>query len=171
MRQRIILLTAVMTALVITGETSAQLLPSSNTVAGIAPSASEFRKRSLPVGISFRAQRNFVKMFDEADAVWYATSYVYIAKFFEKSTETMVAYGKRGNWLYTVKRYGENNLPRDVRDLVKSAYFDFAISHIDEVHVPKEEHSIYIIRLRNKKLFKTVRVSDREMDIISEYHE
>jgi hypothetical protein len=39
----------------------------------------------------------------------------------------MVGYNFNGSWSYTLKKYTENNMPADVRDIVKSTFFDYAI--------------------------------------------
>ena len=43
----------------------------------------------------------------------------YIARFSANSIKTMVAYGKHGNWFYTIQRYDEKNLPANVRGACK----------------------------------------------------
>ena len=154
------------------GNVNAQLSKSSAAVAGIStPTSQSFKKSSSGAAISIRTLRTFYKMFPEKDAAWYEISDAYIAKFSSNSVETMVGYAKRGTWLYTIKRYGENTLPKNVREQVKMQYYDYKISHIDEVHVPGQENSIYIIKLRDEKNFKTLRVCDTDMEVIAEYHE
>ena len=154
------------------GTTNAQLImKGSDATAGISgPKADNPRKKSPAFAISFRTLRNFTKQFNHTDAAWYEIEDAYIAKFSDNSIETMVGYDKRGTWLYTIKRYGEKNLPKEVRAQVKSIYYDYTISHIDEVKVPKQEGSIYIIQLRDNNNFKTLRVCDRELEVIRQYH-
>ena len=161
------------TVVLMIGNAKAQLtMKESDAIAGISvPKADHLKKNSSVVAISYRTMKNFKKQFTNTDAAWYETEDAYIAKFSGNSIETMVGYGKRGTWLYTIKRYGEKNLPKDVRAHVKSIYYDYTISHIDEVHVPRQENSIYIIQLRDNKNFKTLRVCDQEMEVIGEYHE
>ena len=173
MKKNILPLMVAVIALVLPGgNVNAQLSRSSEAVAGISTPGSQYlKKSSSPVAISFRTLKTFNRMFPSTDGAWYEISDAYIAKFSSNSVETMVGYAKRGRWLYTIKRYGEKNLPKDVREQVKMQYFDYKISHIDEVHVPGQENSIYIIHIRDDKNFKTLRVCDRDMEVIAEYHE
>ena len=51
----------------------------------------------------------------------------YIAKFTADSVKTIVAYGIRGAWHYTLRYYNEKKLPHDVRTIVKRTYYDYDI--------------------------------------------
>ena len=82
----------------------------------------------------------------------------------------MVAYGKKGKWSYTIQRYHEKKLPTDIRARVKSIYYDYTILNINEVHVPQQENTIYILNLQYNQHFKTVRVCGDDMDVIADYH-
>ena len=166
------LIVPILTTVLMSGEVNAQLSKSSDAVASISTPGGDYLNKSLPpVAISFRTLKNFRKMFTETDARWYEIHDAFIAKFSGNSIETMAGFGKRGTWLYTIKRYGEKVLPKDVREQVKISYYDYTISHIDEVHVPAQENSIYIIHIRHNQTFKTLRVCDREMEVIGEYYE
>ena len=168
----LLLMVAVIALLLPAGKINGQLSTSSNDVAGISSRGSQSLKKSAsPAAISFRTLKTFNKMFASTNAAWYEISDAFIAKFSSNSVETMVGYAKRGTWLYTIKRYGEKTLPNNVREQVKMQYFDYKISHIDEVHVPRQENSIYIIHLLYDKNLKTLRVCDRDMAVIAEYHE
>ena len=173
MKKKIALLIVVVVALILqAGKVSAQLSTSSEAVASTSTHGSQsIKKNPFRPAISTRTFRTFYKMFADTEAAWYEISDAYIAKFSSHSVETMVGYGKRGTWLYTIKRYGEKILPRTVREQVRMHYFDYNISHIDEVHVPGQENSIYIIHLRDDKNFKTLRVCDGDIEVIAEYHE
>lgn len=172
MKTNILLLIVCASALFIVGNANAQFSMKSDAVANLSViKPGSDAKSSAPIGVSVRTLRNFYRMFSQTEARWYEIDDAYIAKFSNNSVETMVGYGKRGSWLYTIKRFGEKILPRNVREQVKSTYFDYTIIHIDEVQVPKQRNSIYIIHMRDKRNFKTLRVCDQEMEVILEYHE
>jgi len=121
--------------------------------------------------VNFRVLKDFQKRFATTNVAWQETDKGYIARFSANSIETMVAYGKHGNWFYTIRRYNEQNLPADIRALVKSTYYDYTFFHIDEVNIREQDNTIYILLLKNNKDFKVVRVCDNEMEVINEYHE
>src|SRR5207237_6131334 len=76
-----------------------------------------------------RALQDFAKSNKQAtDATWYEDSKGgFLVHFFTLEKDTKVAYDKKGNWLYNLCTYHEDNLPFDVRDLVKRKYYDWDI--------------------------------------------
>jgi len=142
-----------------------------NDLAFSSPSASDFTTRYFP-GINSKTFRNFKRSFPTIDnEAWYENEFAYIAKFSSNGIATMVAYGKNSSWHYTIRRYQENSLPKQVRFLVKSTYFDYMITGVDEVNVPQIPNLVYILRLREGNNLKTVRVNDGEIEVIAEFHE
>jgi len=59
-------------------------------------------------------------------------------------------------------------LPTEVRALVKKTYYDYTISHIDEVHHAEQPNTIYLVLIEDDKTLKTIRVCDGEMEEIHE---
>ena len=161
-------------AILMLGSATAQIAMnnSSNVHAGFTPAGNaDIKKNISAADVNFRVLKDFQKRFVPANnATWNETDKGYIARFSANSVETMVAYGKHGNWFYTIQRYDEKNLPADVRALVKSTYYDYTFFHIDEVNIPEQENSIYILLLQDNKHFKTVRVCGNEMEAINDYH-
>ena len=56
----------------------------------------------------------------------------------------------------------------EVRALVKTTYYDYTISHIDEIHLTEQSNTIYLVLIEDDKTFKTIRVCDGEMEEIHE---
>jgi hypothetical protein len=168
------IMAAGITVVLMLGSAGAQVAMnnSSDVRAGFTTANSADIKRGISAAdVNFRVLKDFQKRFMTANnATWNETDKGYIARFSANSIETMVAYGKHGNWFYTIQRYNEKNLPADVRALVKSTYYDYTFFHIDEVNVPEQENSIYILLLQDNKHFKTVRVCGDEMEVINDYH-
>ena len=171
----LLIMAACVTAIVMPGSASAQITMNNSSYvnAGFAYENSTDSKRGAAAAdVNFRVLKDFQKRFAAIkNATWDERDKVYIARFSTDSIQTMVGYGKHGNWLYTIQRYDEKILPVNVRAIVKSTYYDYTISHIDEVNVPQEENTIYVLLLRNNKDYKQVRVSNYEMEIVKEYHE
>jgi hypothetical protein len=121
--------------------------------------------------IDFRALKDFKKRFALINNVtWDVKDQGSIAVFSDDSIKTTVAYEKNGRWSYTIQRYHENKMPLDIRARVKSIYYDYTILNINEVHVPQQENTIYILNLQYNQNFKTVRVSGDDMDVIADFH-
>src|SRR3954469_97 len=97
--------------------------------------------------VSLDAVRDFMKRFPLAnDVKWRQVDDEYNATFHVDSNETMVAYKNNGRWVYTISRYNnEKMLPTEVRALVKKTYYDYTISHIDEVRHTEQPNTIYLV--------------------------
>jgi Putative beta-lactamase-inhibitor-like, PepSY-like len=120
--------------------------------------------------VDARTRQDFAKKFADANEVtWTKKGNGFVAMFNQAATRINVAYRAKGRWVYTVKRYvDENILPKNVRAQVKSTYDDYKILHIEEITVPENENIIYLLILLDGKKQKTLRVCDGEMDVINE---
>jgi len=120
--------------------------------------------------VNIDAVRDFMKRFPlGTDVRWRQVDDEYNATFHVDSNETMVAYKNNGRWVYTINRYNnEKMLPTEVRALVKKTYYDYTISHIDEVHHTEQPNTIYLVLIEDDKTLKTIRVCDGEMEEIHE---
>jgi hypothetical protein len=116
--------------------------------------------------ISTRAMNDFKKTFEGVtDATWYTTDDKgYIARFNKDQVQTMVAYDHKGRWHHTIRYYGEKQLPRDVRSIVKSSYYDYAILGVTEVFY--NDQTIYMVNVQDDTRLKTIAVFNDEMQEI-----
>jgi hypothetical protein len=119
--------------------------------------------------VNTRAMRNFVKTYATAvDADWQPMKEGgWQVRFVKDSIRYRVLYSEKGNWLFTLGAYGENKLPRDVRSLVRSTYYDYTISYIDEVSAPGQS-IVYLVQIRDARGMKVLRVSDGDMETVNE---
>ena len=125
-----------------------------------------------PVRVNIKAMRDFSKRFTGKQANWTSTKDVFQAKFSEEMIRTVVGYGKMGRWLYTIKHYSEKEMPRDLRHIVKSEYYDYKIDLINEVRIPQSKNQIYIIHIHNdEKEHKILRYSDGGIELVKAYSE
>ncbi len=77
-------------------------------------------------------------------------------------------YNKKGNLVYDILTYSEENLPHNIRDMVKQAYYlDYNITLVQEIH--SEGKEIYIIQIKDKSTMKTLRICDDKMEVLNEY--
>jgi hypothetical protein len=83
-------------------------------------------------------------------------------------TETPI-YNKKGKLLYSVRRYDETGLPKDIDRLVRNQYVDFDIIGVEEVVIPSGSNSIYFVHIANDKKLETVKVYNGESEIVNEY--
>ncbi len=118
--------------------------------------------------ISKKATRAFAGTYKTAtDVKWFAVPDGSIAYFTIDGIRNRSHYDKKGNWLYNARYYNEKKLPVAVRAEVKSTYYDYAISGVQEIQV--ENKTIYLLYLADEISFKTIRVCDGEMDVLESF--
>ena len=118
--------------------------------------------------VNAKAVKNFTKQFGGNKAAkWYQTSEAFVAQFNSNGTETKVIYDLKGNWHSMLRTYSEDKMPFDVRDLVKSTYYDFSIVVVYEI--THADNITYILKIQDSKAIKTLRVKDGNMEVIGEY--
>lgn len=124
--------------------------------------------KNSDVEINAKAQNNFKKLFPQiTNERWEKLPDGYSVFFTQNSFENFVLYSKRGNWLSTVLKYTENKLPKNVREQIKSVYFDYTITQVDEVDLP--DKTVYLVHMHDKDAWKIVRVCDDEMDVFQAF--
>ena len=119
--------------------------------------------------ISTRAARDFVERYpDVENARWFAAKNGFIVRYSLDSLDTRTAYDLRGNWVYTIKVYGEAKMPRNIRHLIKTTYYDYTITLTEEIDRPNE-HKIYLVHMYDATTWKNVRVRDGEVTVVEEF--
>ena len=114
---------------------------------------------------SAKAFKSFARQFKNViNAEWEITNDGgFVASFEQEKANTKVYYNENGNYICTIKRYLESELPPSVRHMVKSTYYDYAINCIEEVRF--NTSTAYLVHISFGKNFKTIRVTDEGMDI------
>src|SRR5215467_12093794 len=67
-------------------------------------------------------------------------------------------YNSQGNWQYSISGYGESKLKSTIRNLVKSVYYDFDITYVQEIDRVGDPNKIYLVQIQDRKYLKTLRV-------------
>ncbi len=117
--------------------------------------------------VNIKAQRDFVKAFEKAENIrWYKLDDGFIALFSLQGTKMRANYNNKGNWVYNMATYTEEKLPREVRHLVKSTYYDYAITLVNEIKTGSK--TIYIVHMADKTSWVNLRVCDGEMEVVEQ---
>ncbi|MGH2565319.1 MAG: hypothetical protein ACRDE5_12440 [Ginsengibacter sp.] len=117
--------------------------------------------------VSLSALKDFEKSFKKvSDEKWFKVRGGVIANFLSKGVDFRITYDEQGKWLCNLLTYPENRLPSDVRDLVKTRYYDYEIQYCNEYQFAHS--SIYVIKMQDDTSVKTVRVADGEMEVIAD---
>jgi hypothetical protein len=115
--------------------------------------------------INSKAIKDFQERYNNIhNAMWFSDKKGFESYFIRNGFGNRVFYGKNGGWLYSLILHAENELPNNVRAAVKSIYYDFAITLVEEVQT--NYGGIYIVNLENKSNIKILKVNDLgEMEI------
>jgi hypothetical protein len=126
---------------------------------------------SLPINkVHVKAMRDFLKRDKTAaNTDWVVIDNGYVVKYTGKNnSRCRTVYNSRGDFLYTIRQYYENVMPRDVRGIVKSQYYDYTITVVDEIE-ERMKPLVYVVHLEDSTTIMNVRVCDREMELLEEY--
>lgn len=91
----------------------------------------------------------------------------YVCRFILDGVPKKAFYDKKGNWLSTVAGYTERQMPKDVRRLVLTNYYDYSILYVHEVDMPRRP-AVYMVQVRDKRIIKVLRVTDQEVEEVRE---
>jgi hypothetical protein len=119
--------------------------------------------------INLRALRDFMWRYDQEDhACWFSTSDGGFESYFIRDGYgNRVFYDQKGNWSYSLINYGEDKLPRNIRSLVRSAYFDFDIVVVEELQM--NEGIEYIVTMKDQTDIRIVKVSKAgDLEVLQE---
>jgi len=118
--------------------------------------------------INVSAVRDFMRRFKEpVNTRWFNIhGKGFIARFEQPGITCRASYTSRGQWVYTIRRYHEKQLPHDIRHLVKSTYYDYSITSIDEVEQYNLSNIVYVIYLEDDTSYTTLRVCDGDMEVM-----
>lgn len=119
--------------------------------------------------INQKALKDFSKSFKNVvNPNWYKDGRgYYIANFLKGGIDTKVVYDAKGRWLYNLLTYTEDKLPFEIRDMVKTTYYDFDILVCHEYTI--QGGSVYVIKMQDEKTLKTVKIIAGEMTVTEDY--
>jgi len=110
--------------------------------------------------LNMAAVRDFTRRFKTAATpVWFKVGNTgWVAKFEEPHLKYQVAYTRNGSWTYTMRAYREKLLPQEVRHLVRSGYYDYAITGVTEMEQYNIIGVVYLVYLEDETSFMTLTV-------------
>lgn len=113
--------------------------------------------------VSTKAARDFEKNFKPSgDEQWYEMPYGFRATFQSNDITYRVDYDKKGNRLDVLRIYNEKSLSSTIRSMVKTVYYDYSITLIEEI--TRKNQITYIIHLEGESEWINVRIQNREME-------
>jgi len=119
--------------------------------------------------INTKAVRNFGKNYKAVvDEKWYSVSNGYLAKFEANGNDNMAAYDLKGRWIFTISYYDEKKLPDEVRATVKSTYYEYSITRVEEIHI--DDKIIYLVHMQDENTWKNIKVCNGDMEVAEDFN-
>jgi len=118
--------------------------------------------------ISIRAVRNFTRDYENvSDVEWLRSGNGFAVYFTMAGVKTKVVYYKNGDCKSMFRYYSEDKLPREIRHLVKSKYYDFSICCIIEFNMNSQ--TIYEVKMEDQFSWKIIKVVNGMIEATQEY--
>jgi hypothetical protein len=118
--------------------------------------------------INTKAVKDFQVRFNEAsNAKWFSDASGFVSYFTVNGFGNRAFYDKKGRWQYSLIFYGEDKLPKDIRGIAKSTYYDLTITMVEEVQTPAG--NAYFLHMEDKSNIRIVKLnSEGEMVTVQE---
>jgi hypothetical protein len=100
------------------------------------------------------------------DVVWCVIKSGFMAEFKKADIQYRVIYSNKGKRVATYRYYKEGLLNSDVRKLIKSTWYDAAITNVTEVNYAGT--IAYIVNIEDKTSIKLIKFVNNEMEVYQE---
>jgi len=118
--------------------------------------------------INSRAIRDFTVSYKNPTEVrWIILPEGFQVHCYDDGYQIRIRYDNRGKRICMIRDYGESKLPRDVRHVIKSQYYDYNIFTVSEITM--RGRTIYIVKMSDATTWKTLCIEDGEMTCTEEY--
>ena len=127
--------------------------------------AAEENKTTDVSEVNAKILKNFYRSYGEKPgAKWFRTENGFVVSFKSDNIKTNVYYKNTGSVDYKINYYFEEQLPKDVRQLIKSNFYDYSITQVSEVQ--KDGSTGYFVKIEDKNSIKTIRVINEEWEVV-----
>lgn len=118
-----------------------------------------------------KVTRSFSESFKNVVPEWFAMGKTYLARFTLSNLPARALFSKNGAMLYCITYGSEQSLPRNVRSMIRSTYYDYTINGVTRVdsQVGDEQHTAWIANLQSGDQLMVVKVIGRDMEVIGNY--
>jgi len=118
--------------------------------------------------ISSKAMRSFVSTYWNAtDPKWVKYSGGYVVYFYRNSIRHKVYYTSDGDVQCTIRQFSVEDMPRDIRQMIESAYRDYSIFQVNEV--TSMEKTRFEIKIEDDDSFKEINIDDKGMVVMNAF--
>ena len=115
--------------------------------------------------VNTKVLRVFNKTYGEKPgAKWTKIDGGFAVSFRNGDIKTNVYYKNNGIVDYKINYYFEDQLPQNVRQLVRTNFSGYSVTQVSEVH--RNNSTGYFVKIEDKYYAKTVRVVDEEFEVV-----
>jgi hypothetical protein len=115
--------------------------------------------------VNEQVNSSFSRLFKDAEAPqWFEVNKRYVVNFIYNDQRNRAVFTKGGQMVYHLVYANENEMPTDIRSIVKSKYYDYAI--ISTIMVNQDGRNIWVINVEDKAKILVLRVEGSEMSVI-----
>lgn len=105
---------------------------------------------------------------DAVSATWYRLNKDYLVEFITGDMNNRALFKKNGSLIYQISYGHENNLPKDIRRMIKSNYVDYNI--VQAINVKEDNRNIWVVNLEDDKKLIIARVEDDALEEVGNYN-
>jgi hypothetical protein len=118
---------------------------------------------SMPsVVVTAKVNKSFEEMFNNtSQQKWSKVHEKFMVDFIQNDQKNRALFTKNGELIYHISYGVERNLPTEVRHLIKSHYYDQAITWVYKVN--QDDRNIWVVSMEDSKDLVMVRVEDMEV--------
>lgn len=128
---------------------------------------SGFKQISNPdyiININAKVLRSFHESYGEvADTRWFRTVNGFGVVLKHNGMNKTIYYKRNGIVDTEIFYYTEDLLPKEVRHLVKSNFYDYAITHVTEVH--KNDATAFYVKIEDATSIKNLKIVEEEWEV------
>jgi hypothetical protein len=120
--------------------------------------------------INLKAIKSFKKVYAGATSAEWSVlkDNGFVCRFYLLGVLNAAHYGSNGHWLYSIATYEESNLSPSIRNIVKSVYYDFSITCINEITAPGNP-TVYLVQVQDKQSLQILSIRNDEMELLQEF--
>jgi hypothetical protein len=114
--------------------------------------------------IDINVLRSFYKTYGEIPGTkWFKSANGFGVTFKDNGMNKTIYYKLNGLVDTEILYYFEGQLPRQVRHLVKSHFYDYTITHVTEVH--KNGATAFYVKVEDNSTIKTLKIVEEEWEV------
>lgn len=118
--------------------------------------------------VKAKVMRSFLQLFHDAAGVkWSLDNGRYFVSFTQAGKMCKASFDGQGGLVFSLRYSGENDLPYDVRRLIKSTYIDFTIRGVTEVDT--DDLKAWVVNLTDSDNLIVVSVVDGSLNELQHY--